>query len=264
MRRSLVISLWTARDAAALAVAAVALPVLATSGASTQPAWIWPALIAVVVIGLGVLAVRIAAPQEGHVLDGRERGGAHDDRSSVFVVTREAMPTRRHGGPAALAAGSARPGPVAGGEEAPEPGAVLRLLAARLDDVRYDAGSPNVLSMTKRLGGEGGGAPGPNAFGVRCARSDEGEDTVLSIEGTLDTLTAPAVAAALEAVVEERRRSVTLELSGLQRLDGAGVSAIVRLAGRCRGFGGQVRVVGLGRQPRALFKLLRLDGLLQA
>jgi anti-anti-sigma factor len=140
------------------------------------------------------------------------------------------------------------------------------LLRAGMDDVTYAPGTPNVLSMTKRLGAPAAevvpGAPVRSAAedpGARCLRSDDGDETVLAIDGVLDATTTSAVAATLDALVAERRPSVTVDLSSLHAVDSAGVASLVRLRSRCRSFGGTVRVVGLTRQPRALFRLLHAD-----
>ena len=140
-----------------------------------------------------------------------------------------------------------------------------------MDQVSYQPGSPNVLSMTKRVSGElAEGARGesrparPDDDGlVRCSRADDGDETVLAIGGVLDTLTAVDVGAVLDAIVSERRASVTVDLSALRRVDGSGIASVVRLSTRCKEFGGAVRVTGLKDQPLAVFKLLRLDRFLQ-
>jgi anti-sigma B factor antagonist len=90
-------------------------------------------------------------------------------------------------------------------------------------------------------------------------RKDEGEETTLEIEGTLDAVTAPDLRAMVDQLVSERRKSVTLELSSLRLIDSSGVGVIVALFKRIRAHGGQVRIVGLRDQPRAIFRLLRLD-----
>ena len=52
---------------------------------------------------------------------------------------------------------------------------------------------------------------------------------------------------------------VTLELSRLDRIDNAGIGVVISLYKRARNYGGMVRLVGVKDQPRAIFKLLRLD-----
>ena len=91
------------------------------------------------------------------------------------------------------------------------------------------------------------------------SRTDNGEETVLKIEGALDAVTAPEIRPTLEALVAEQRRRVVVDLSGLRLIDSSGVGAVVSLYKRVRAHGGTVSVVGLRDQPLAIFKLLRLD-----
>jgi anti-sigma B factor antagonist len=91
------------------------------------------------------------------------------------------------------------------------------------------------------------------------SRTDSGEETILRIEGTLDAATAPDLRGVVDAIVDEGRLLITLELSGLRLIDSSGVGVIVSLFKRVRANGGQVRIQGLRDQPRAIFRLLRLD-----
>jgi anti-sigma B factor antagonist len=94
---------------------------------------------------------------------------------------------------------------------------------------------------------------------MKHTRTDNGDETVLEIEGTLDAVTAPDLRAVVDLLVNEKRKSVTLELSSLRLIDSSGVGVIVSLFKRIRANGGQVKIVGLRDQPRAIFRLLRLD-----
>jgi anti-sigma B factor antagonist len=90
-------------------------------------------------------------------------------------------------------------------------------------------------------------------------RKDNGDETVLRIEGSLDAMSTPELRPVIDALVAERRPSVTLNLSTLRLIDSSGVGAIVSLYKRLRAQGGQVTVKGLRDQPLAIFRLLRLD-----
>ncbi|MBK8253191.1 MAG: STAS domain-containing protein [Polyangiaceae bacterium] len=91
------------------------------------------------------------------------------------------------------------------------------------------------------------------------SRTDSGDETILRIEGTLDAATAPDLRGVVDTIVDEGRLLITLELSSLRLIDSSGVGVIVSLFKRVRANGGQVRIVGLRDQPRAIFRLLRLD-----
>ena len=130
-------------------------------------------------------------------------------------------------------------------DQLPESGLGVYIMRSSMDRVSYDPGKPNVLSMTKVLEG--------------FSRVDEGDETVLRIGGVLDAVAAPDIRPTLEALVAERRRSITVDLSTLRLIDSSGVGVIVSLYKRCKAFGGTVRVIGLKDQPLSIFRLLRLD-----
>ncbi len=85
------------------------------------------------------------------------------------------------------------------------------------------------------------------------------EETKLSIDGTLDAVTAPELRGVVDQIVNDKPPAVVLDLSSLRLIDSSGVGVIVSLFKRVRANGGQVKIVGLRDQPRAIFRLLRLD-----
>lgn len=89
--------------------------------------------------------------------------------------------------------------------------------------------------------------------------SDDQTTTVLRIRGELDALSAPELRPALDALVDERRSEVVVDLSELRLIDSSGVGALVSLYKRIRAIGGSVRFTGVTAQPLVIFKLLRLD-----
>jgi anti-sigma B factor antagonist len=129
----------------------------------------------------------------------------------------------------------------------PESGLGAHIIKSWMDEVKYERSEEgtNVLSMTKRLGD--------------FARRDEGDETTLRVEGVLDAVMVPNIRPTLDALVQERRRSIVFDLSGLRLIDSSGVGVIVSLYKRCKAFGGDVRVKGLKEQPLSIFRLLRLD-----
>jgi anti-sigma B factor antagonist len=94
---------------------------------------------------------------------------------------------------------------------------------------------------------------------MNVTRVDNGEETVLRIEGVLDAMTAPDVRPVVDALVGEQRKAVVVDLSSLRVIDSSGVGVVVSLYKRTKAFGGAVRILGLKDQPLAIFRLLRLD-----
>ncbi len=94
---------------------------------------------------------------------------------------------------------------------------------------------------------------------MKYSRTDNETETTVTIEGTLDAVSAPELRPLVDEIVSDQRMSVTLDLSALRLIDSSGVGVIVALFKRVRAYQGQVRITGLRDQPRAIFRLLRLD-----
>ena len=94
---------------------------------------------------------------------------------------------------------------------------------------------------------------------LKFERTDNGDETTLSLEGRLDVSTANEIKPTVEQLVSEKRAKVIVSLSGLDLIDQSGVAVIVGLYKRMRATGGQVKVSGARDQPLAIFKLLRMD-----
>ncbi len=90
-------------------------------------------------------------------------------------------------------------------------------------------------------------------------RTDQGDRTILKIEGSLDAVSTPDIRPIIDSLVSEKRLVVDVDCSSLRLVDSSGVGAIVALYKRIKALGGNVAVSGLRDQPLAIFKLLRLD-----
>jgi anti-sigma B factor antagonist len=85
------------------------------------------------------------------------------------------------------------------------------------------------------------------------------DETKLSIRGSLDINSAPALAEEIDKVVATRPARVVVDLSGLDLIDSSGVAALVKLYKGVRGASGAFSIIGARDQPLAIFKLLRMD-----
>jgi len=231
----------------------VAVAVSITAGAlagwwdPAGPSWIAATCAAVAALALGrVETVAFLRSADRSVAEARAAGA----RLPAAASSPERA-QREHGG-----------GPAAG-----DAGRLVQALRA-MDEVRYDSGHPNVLSLTKRLhrGSEEDGTGARDATfagGLRVTRADRGAETVLAVVGALDASTVGDARPAFDALVVEGRTLVTLDLSSLQFLDGSGAASLGRLGRRCRAYGGRVGVSGAADQPLAVLKLLQLDRVLE-
>ena len=90
-------------------------------------------------------------------------------------------------------------------------------------------------------------------------RVDRGDVTVLSLQGSLNALTAPEIKPDIDALVAEKRLRVAVDLAALELIDSSGVGAIVSLFKRIRMLGGDVKIAALRGQPKEIFRILRLE-----
>lgn len=84
-------------------------------------------------------------------------------------------------------------------------------------------------------------------------------ETRLTIRGSLDINTAPALAEEIDKILVTKPPKVEVDLSPLDLIDSSGVAALVKLYKGVRGHGGHVKISGARDQPLAIFKLLRMD-----
>ena len=82
---------------------------------------------------------------------------------------------------------------------------------------------------------------------------------LLTLEGSLDALTASGLKADVVAIAEARQLKVVVDLSLLTLIDSTGVGVLISLFKRLRALDGHVYFAGLSGQPKEIFRLLRLD-----
>ncbi len=97
---------------------------------------------------------------------------------------------------------------------------------------------------------------------MNCIRTDNGGESRLVIDGSLDALTVRDLRPIIDAVVADKPQRVTVDIEKLELIDSSGVGAIVSLFKRVKANGGSVVVVGAREQPLAVLKLLKLDAVL--
>jgi len=85
------------------------------------------------------------------------------------------------------------------------------------------------------------------------------DDTRLTIRGSLDINSAPALAEEIDRIIATRPLLVIVDLGSLDLIDSSGVAALVKLYKGVRGGGGAITIAGARDQPLAIFKLLRMD-----
>lgn len=95
----------------------------------------------------------------------------------------------------------------------------------------------------------------PTPFEVQKSTNE----TKLTIRGSLDINTAPALAEEIDKIVAAKPAQVGVDLAALDLIDSSGVAALVKLYKGVRASGGNITISGARDQPLAIFKLLRMD-----
>jgi anti-sigma B factor antagonist len=95
----------------------------------------------------------------------------------------------------------------------------------------------------------------PAPFEVQRA----GDDTRLTVRGSLDINSAPALSEEIDKIIATHPPTVTVDLASLDLIDSSGVAALVKLYKGVRSGGGAITIAGARDQPLAIFKLLRMD-----
>ena len=86
-----------------------------------------------------------------------------------------------------------------------------------------------------------------------------GEEVALTVRGSLDINSAPALSEEIDKILATRPTKVVVDLSTLDLIDSSGVGALVKLYKGLRASGGVLTITGTRDQPLAIFKLLRMD-----
>ncbi len=90
-----------------------------------------------------------------------------------------------------------------------------------------------------------------------------GEVSVLSIRGRMDAARVGPLRAALAALPDQGHTRLVLDLAGLEWIDSSGVGALVSLFKHVKARGGEVKAAALQRQPKEVFRLLRLESVFE-
>lgn len=83
--------------------------------------------------------------------------------------------------------------------------------------------------------------------------------SVLAIRGRLDALRVGSIREPVVALPGQGHLRMVLDLAGLEWIDSSGVGLLVTLFKQIKAKGGSVVVACLQRQPKEIFRLLRLE-----
>ncbi|HEY73067.1 MAG: anti-anti-sigma factor [Chloroflexi bacterium] len=87
----------------------------------------------------------------------------------------------------------------------------------------------------------------------------EKDVVVVTVEGDLDSSSAPDLRAKFEELIRQRENQYVIDLTGVPFMDSSGIAALVNLFKRVRIGAGDVKLCGLQEEVKKVFKLTRLD-----
>jgi anti-anti-sigma factor len=79
------------------------------------------------------------------------------------------------------------------------------------------------------------------------------ECLVLALKGRLDTISAPDFLKDVDAMITESESRVLCDLSDLEYMSSAGLRAVLIIAKKCKGAGGELTCVGLQDMVKRVF-----------
>ena len=82
---------------------------------------------------------------------------------------------------------------------------------------------------------------------------------VIAVSGELDASSSGQLTVTIEPLVSQGRPWLVIDLQGVNFIDSAGLSVLVRCFKHARGAAGTIRLAGLQPSVRRVFELTRLD-----
>jgi anti-anti-sigma factor len=91
----------------------------------------------------------------------------------------------------------------------------------------------------------------------------QGDTTVVAVNGTVDAVTAPRLAEALQAEVAAGRARLVADLGDVAYISSAGLRAVLATLKEARAAGGDLRLAGAAPAVRQVFDLAGFGSILQ-
>ena len=94
----------------------------------------------------------------------------------------------------------------------------------------------------------------PQPFSVQ--RTEEGDISVLALEGFLDAHTAPIFEQAIQSELDNGRRRLVVDGQRLSYISSAGLGVFMGFIEQIRQEGGDLKICGLNQRVRQIFEIL--------
>ena len=83
----------------------------------------------------------------------------------------------------------------------------------------------------------------------------EGNNLVIEVKGRLDAVTSPKLEEECQGLIDQGEKSMVMDLGGVDYISSAGLRAILVLARKLNGSGGQIRFCGLKGMVQEVFSI---------
>lgn len=90
-------------------------------------------------------------------------------------------------------------------------------------------------------------------------RDEVGETLILSVEGSVDIATSPALRGELRVGVEAKRSRIVVDMTGVSFVDSSGLATLIEALQGTTKYGGELRLFGLTKTVMGVFQLANLD-----
>lgn len=139
--------------------------------------------------------------------------------------------------------------------ERPVGGLGIHLVRRMMDDVRYQRRTDrNIVVVTKRLAG-GTTTDHRGGSSMDITTRTQGDVTVVSLPGSLDSKTSPQAQQALDGILASGVRKMVIDFTALDYISSAGLRVLLGAAKRLSVAGGALHLFGLNETVREVFEI---------
>ena len=96
---------------------------------------------------------------------------------------------------------------------------------------------------------------------MRVREKTVGAAALVEVEGDVDMYSSPELRQTLQRLTSEKRRTIVLDLSGVDFMDSSGIATLVQTMKESRPFGGEIRLASPGGNVMRVLKLSNLTTL---
>ena len=96
---------------------------------------------------------------------------------------------------------------------------------------------------------------------MKVSRDEVGKDMVLTVEGSVDIASSPALRGELRAAVEAKRPRIVVDMAGVSFVDSSGLATLIEALQGTQAYGGKLCLCCLSSTVLGVFELANLDSI---